>query len=306
MLGHAHRVADRPPARLLPCLDGARAAAAPRPSCANRWASSLNGSARRPPFGRSSASARCWSRCATHPIRGCLLEVAMVQLTNPHADASTAALVARIEQLEQAVARIGAGGLGAGGPVLGAGTGCGRRWRRGPGRAPCGTTGRPTPQDPATGRAVLGGRARRPDPSTTASAAADSSPSSTASPGSVPRPHPHHRHHRHHPHRRPLRPPLPHRRHHRRRRPLRPRLPHRRHRPRLRPTTPPRPKGALAHPPAASAPVAVRSDRLRQERTQADLHRNRHRHRRRHRFRRRHPGGDPARRPRALRPRAIS
>ena len=42
-----------------------------------------------------------------------LLEVAMVQLTNPHADASSAALVARIEQLEQAVARVAAGGASA-------------------------------------------------------------------------------------------------------------------------------------------------------------------------------------------------
>ena len=66
-----------------------------------------------------------------------LLEVAMVQLTNPQADASNAALVARIEQLEQAVARLVAGGASAAASGSGPGSGSGSS------SAPA---GRPTPR----------------------------------------------------------------------------------------------------------------------------------------------------------------
>lgn len=75
-----------------------------------------------------------------------LLEVALVKLANPHADTGTSALLARIEKLEQAVAR-GAGPGPAGTPA---------------GGAP--VSAAPAPRDPVTGRAVLGGRARREPP----------------------------------------------------------------------------------------------------------------------------------------------
>ena len=65
-----------------------------------------------------------------------LLEVALVKLSNPQADTGTAALLARIEKLEHAVAR---GGVAS-------------------------AASAPAPRDPTTGRAVLGGRARRDTP----------------------------------------------------------------------------------------------------------------------------------------------
>ena len=77
-----------------------------------------------------------------------LLEVALVKLTNPQADAGVGALIARIEKLEQALAK----GVAA---------------------APAAP---PTPRDPSTGRAVLGGRARR-EPTTV-----EAAPSEQATP----------------------------------------------------------------------------------------------------------------------------
>ncbi len=92
-----------------------------------------------------------------------LLEVALVKLANPHADTGVAALVARIEKLE---ARLAAGA--AAGPAVAA--------------AP------PAPRDPATGRAVLGGRARRDDTAAAPRPAPDTTspirPSSPARPPS--------------------------------------------------------------------------------------------------------------------------
>ncbi len=72
-----------------------------------------------------------------------LLEVALVKLANPHADSGLAALAARVEQLEHALAQRPAP-TGASGPAPG---------------APAAV-----PRDPATGRSVLGARARREGP----------------------------------------------------------------------------------------------------------------------------------------------
>ena len=83
-----------------------------------------------------------------------LLEVALVKLTNVHADTGTAALAVRVEKLEQALAK-GATAVAPSAPA------------------------RSTPQDPTTGRAVLGGRARRPEPTPTG--AVGSSPASPPS-----------------------------------------------------------------------------------------------------------------------------
>ncbi len=80
-----------------------------------------------------------------------LVEVALVKLTNPGADGGTAALAARLEKLERLVA--------AGGAAIPAG-----------GSAP-------PPREAPTGRAVLGGRARRGSPPADAAAAATPHPS---------------------------------------------------------------------------------------------------------------------------------
>ncbi len=77
-----------------------------------------------------------------------LLEVAMVQLTNPHADAGSAALVARIEQLEQAVARLVAGGASATRHGHGHGHGLGLGFGFGP---TVGTGGPPHPSGSGDG-----------------------------------------------------------------------------------------------------------------------------------------------------------
>ncbi|MEZ5217462.1 MAG: DNA polymerase III subunit gamma/tau [Ilumatobacteraceae bacterium] len=78
-----------------------------------------------------------------------LLDVALVKLSSPAADTGTAALVARIEKLEQALAR-GAVAAPSGG--------------RAPATpAAAGAPAAAVPKDPATGRAVLGGRARSGD-----------------------------------------------------------------------------------------------------------------------------------------------
>jgi DNA polymerase III subunit gamma/tau len=96
-----------------------------------------------------------------------LLEVALIKLTNPAADPGTAALVARLDRLEQQIARGGATVGGSGGSGGGAGAGApGPVLRPGPGggagmsgaQAPAPAT--PSPRDPTTGRALLGGRGR--------------------------------------------------------------------------------------------------------------------------------------------------
>ena len=73
--GRDPRTLDRrhhpPPARLLPVADGTRARAAARRSARPRCRRWPRGSARRRSCGRWSGSARCSSRCATHPTRGC-------------------------------------------------------------------------------------------------------------------------------------------------------------------------------------------------------------------------------------------
>jgi DNA polymerase III subunit gamma/tau len=87
-----------------------------------------------------------------------LLEVALVQLTGEEAAGDVAALAARLDRLEHAVNA----GLGSAGAAA---------------------TARPAaPVDPATGRAVLGGRARRP---------ATAAPRPTPHPTPQRRPHPH-------------------------------------------------------------------------------------------------------------------
>ena len=95
-----------------------------------------------------------------------LLEVAMVQLTNPQADASSGALVARIEQLEQTVARVVVGGVGGvGGVGAGPGTGRARAQERAPRRhrraGPPPRIRRPAGLSSAAGPAVLIPRPRR-------------------------------------------------------------------------------------------------------------------------------------------------
>ena len=81
-----------------------------------------------------------------------LVEVALVQLTHDGTGTDTDALVARIERLEATVKQLRAQGAG---------------------------TSAAVPKDPATGRAVLGGAARRPDRAAPA-AARDPAPSSTS------------------------------------------------------------------------------------------------------------------------------
>ena len=72
-----------------------------------------------------------------------LVEVALVQLTHDESGSDTDALMARLERLEQTVKQLKLAGPGAGS------TGDGH-----------------SPKDPTTGRAVLGGAARRPVPTT--------------------------------------------------------------------------------------------------------------------------------------------
>ena len=104
-----------------------------------------------------------------------LLEVALVKLANPHADSGVSALVARIEKLEQALARGGSVGAGpAGGPT---------------GVAPAASVA--APRDPSTGRAVLGGRARGAEPtSPTARPTSVPGPDRSGGPGPDATPHP--------------------------------------------------------------------------------------------------------------------
>jgi DNA polymerase-3 subunit gamma/tau len=104
-----------------------------------------------------------------------LLEVALVQLTNDDAGGTDlVTLSARLDRLEQAV-RAGAGTVptGAAGGAAGAGAGAGAG-------APGAGGANTSPVDPATGRAVLGGRARR-NPGSVASASAVSAPETPAS-----------------------------------------------------------------------------------------------------------------------------
>jgi DNA polymerase-3 subunit gamma/tau len=99
-----------------------------------------------------------------------LVEVALVQLTHDSAGGDLAALTARLERLEQAVksGAVGAvGGSGAGPAATGVGGA---------------VAATPAPVDPSTGRAVLGGRARREAP--TPSTAASGSTPTTGSAGS--------------------------------------------------------------------------------------------------------------------------
>jgi DNA polymerase-3 subunit gamma/tau len=81
-----------------------------------------------------------------------LVEVALVQLTHDSAGGDLAALTARLERLEQAVKSGAVGGSGGGGASVVANAGGG------------GAAAAPAPVDPSTGRAVLGGRARREAP----------------------------------------------------------------------------------------------------------------------------------------------
>ena len=83
-----------------------------------------------------------------------LVEVALVQLTHDESGSDTDALMARIERLEQSVKQLKAGG-------------------------PAATAGGSAAKDPATGRAVLGGAARRPTPTPTAAVPADSASAHT-------------------------------------------------------------------------------------------------------------------------------
>lgn len=85
-----------------------------------------------------------------------MLEVALVQLTHDESASDIGALVDRIERLERATAHGGAAGGAAPGDASTA----------------SGATGSDTPVDPTTGRAVLGGRARRAPRETPADAGA--------------------------------------------------------------------------------------------------------------------------------------
>jgi len=85
-----------------------------------------------------------------------LVEVALVQLTHDETASDVDALLARIERLEQSVKQLRAGGPGA-------------------------TGGSAAPKDPATGRAVLGGAARRPSPSPTPTTGSDETAADTTS-----------------------------------------------------------------------------------------------------------------------------
>ncbi len=68
---HADGGHHPPPARLLPVVDGARARAAPRRTRSRGRRRSPHVWVPRRSCGRWSDWARCWSRCATPPIRGC-------------------------------------------------------------------------------------------------------------------------------------------------------------------------------------------------------------------------------------------
>jgi DNA polymerase III subunit gamma/tau len=116
-----------------------------------------------------------------------LLEVALVKLTSASADPGVAALSARIERLEQQIARGGGGGAGPA-PASSGGSAVPGRGPSDPGAGPSGSApvqsspAAEAPRDPATGRAVLGGRIRR-DPPTGGDAPAPTSTSPADSGG---------------------------------------------------------------------------------------------------------------------------
>jgi DNA polymerase III subunit gamma/tau len=116
-----------------------------------------------------------------------LLEVALVKLTSAAADPGVGALMARLERLEQQVARGGGGQPSPAGAPPAAGGGP---------RVPMTATGGPppsaadpAPRDPTTGRAVLGGRYRAATPAEPGSVpAGNAAGSASAEPAARPTP----------------------------------------------------------------------------------------------------------------------